>query len=85
MIGVGVAEEAGLIDALIRKLVTVSPAWALTYILALVGILSSIASDAGYLVLIPLAGAAFLTINRNPLAGLAMGREHSWQLEIGAK
>jgi aminobenzoyl-glutamate transport protein len=73
MIGVGVAEEAGLIDALIRKLVTVSPAWALTYILALVGILSSIASDAGYLVLIPLAGAAFLTINRNPLAGLAMG------------
>ena len=27
MIGVGVAEEAGLINALIRKLVTVSPAW----------------------------------------------------------
>ena len=73
MIGVGVAEEAGLINALIRKLVTVSPAWALTYILALIGILSSIASDAGYLVLIPLAGAAFLTINRNPLAGLALG------------
>ena len=41
--------------------------------MALVGILSSIASDAGYLVLIPLAGAAFLTIDRNPLAGLAMG------------
>jgi aminobenzoyl-glutamate transport protein len=73
MIGVGVAEEAGLINALIRKLVTVSPAWALTYILALIGILSSIASDAGYLVLIPLAGAAFLAIDRNPLAGLAMG------------
>src|SRR5262245_8338079 len=73
MIGVGVAEEAGFINALIRKLVNVSPAWALTYILALIGILSSIASDAGYLVLIPLAGAAFLTINRNPLAGLAMG------------
>src|SRR5262245_47803339 len=29
MIGVGVAEEAGLINALIRKLVNVSPAWAL--------------------------------------------------------
>jgi aminobenzoyl-glutamate transport protein len=73
MIGVGVAEEAGLVNALIRRLVTVSPNWALTYILAFVGILSSIASDAGYLVLIPLAGTAFLSIRRHPLAGLALG------------
>ena len=73
MIGVGVAEEAGLVNALIRKLVAVSPHWALIYILAFVGILSSIASDAGYLVLIPLAGTAFLSVGRNPLAGLALG------------
>jgi aminobenzoyl-glutamate transport protein len=73
MVGVGVAEEAGLINALIRKLVAVSPGWALTYILAFVGIVSSIAADAGYVVLIPLAGAAFLSIHRNPLAGLALG------------
>jgi aminobenzoyl-glutamate transport protein len=73
MIGVGVAEEAGLVNALIRKLVAVSPPWALIYILAFVAILSSIASDAGYLVLIPLAGTAFLSINRHPLAGIALG------------
>jgi len=73
MVGVGVAEEAGLIKALIRQLVVVSPPWALTYILAFVGILSSIAADAGYVVLIPLAGAAFLSIGRHPLAGLALG------------
>jgi aminobenzoyl-glutamate transport protein len=73
MVGVGVAEEAGLIKALIRQLVAVSPGWALTYILAFVGILSSIAADAGYVVLIPLAGAAFLSIKRHPLAGLALG------------
>jgi aminobenzoyl-glutamate transport protein len=73
MVGVGVAEEAGLIKALIRKLVAISPPWALTYILAFVGILSSIAADAGYVVLIPLAGAAFLSIRRHPLAGLALG------------
>lgn len=73
MVGVGVAEEAGLINALIRMLVAVSPRWAVTYILALVGILSSVAADAGYVVLIPLAGAAFLTIGRNPLAGIALG------------
>jgi aminobenzoyl-glutamate transport protein len=73
MLGVGVAEAAGLVNALIRKLVLVSPRWALTYILVFVGILSSIAADAGYLVLIPLAGVAFLSVGRHPLAGLAMG------------
>ena len=73
MIGAGVAEESGLVTALIRKLVIVSPAWALTYILAFVGILASIAADAGYLVLIPLAGIAYLAVGRHPLAGLALG------------
>lgn len=73
MIGAGVAEESGLVTALIRKLVLVSPRWALTYILSFVGILASIAADAGYLVLIPLAGVAYLAVGRNPLAGLALG------------
>jgi len=71
MLGVGVAEASGLINALIRKLVGVSPSWAITYILVFLGILSSIAADAGYLVLIPLAGSAFLSVGRHPLAGLA--------------
>lgn len=73
MIGVGVAEESGLIKALIRKLVAVSPGWAIAYILIFVGIISSIAADAGYLVLIPLAGSAFLSVGRHPVAGLAAG------------
>src|SRR5262249_51977757 len=73
MVGVGVAEQAGLVKGLIGKLVIVSPRWALCYILVLVGILSSIAADAGYLVLIPLAGAAFLSVGRHPVAGLGAG------------
>ena len=73
MVGAGVAEEAGLVNALIRKLVIVSPRGALTYILAFVGIVSSIGADAGYLVLIPLGGTAFLSLGRHPLAGLALG------------
>lgn len=73
MIGVGVAEESGLIKALIRKLVAVSPGWAIAYILIFLGIISSIAADAGYLVLIPLAGSAFLSVGRHPIAGLAAG------------
>ncbi len=73
MVGAGVAEESGLVNALIRKLVIVSPSGALTYILAFVGIVSSIGADAGYLVLIPLGGAAFISLGRHPLAGLALG------------
>ena len=71
MIGVGVAERSGLIASLIRKLVAVSSPAALTYIIVFLGIISSIASDAGYLVLIPLGAAAFMSIGRNPLAGMA--------------
>jgi aminobenzoyl-glutamate transport protein len=71
MLGVGVAEAAGLVSAIIRKLVDVAPARALTYILVFIGILSSIAADAGYLVLIPLGAAAYFSVGRHPLAGLA--------------
>jgi aminobenzoyl-glutamate transport protein len=71
MIGVGVAERSGLIAALIRKLVAASSPAAITYIIVFLGIVSSIASDAGYLVLIPLGAAAFLSIGRHPLAGMA--------------
>jgi aminobenzoyl-glutamate transport protein len=71
MVGVGLAEETGLIRALIRKLVIVSPPATLTYILVFAGILSSIAADAGYLVLIPLAAVAYQSVGRHPVAGLA--------------
>jgi aminobenzoyl-glutamate transport protein len=71
MIGVGVAEEAGLIAALIRKMVQVAPAGAITFIIVLLGGISSVASDAGYLVLIPLGAAAFASLGRNPLVGIA--------------
>lgn len=71
MAGVGVAEQAGLMAALIRKLVRVAPRRLITFIIVIVGVVSSIASDAGYLILIPLGAAAFLSLKRHPLAGMA--------------
>ena len=71
MIGVGLAEAAGLIGALIRRLVAVSSASSLTFIIVLLGMISSVASDAGYIVLIPLGAVAFKSVGRNPLAGIA--------------
>lgn len=71
MIGVGVAEQAGLMAALIRKVVKITPGGWLTFVIVLVGGLSSVATDAGYLILIPLGGAAFLSVGRHPIAGIA--------------
>lgn len=71
MIGVGLAERSGLIQALIRMIVIVAPSRAMTAIIVGLGVMSSIASDAGYLVLIPLGAAAFHSLGKHPLAGLA--------------
>jgi aminobenzoyl-glutamate transport protein len=71
MVGVGLAEQAGLVTALIKKIVQVTPRKAVTWILVTLGVVSSVASDAGYLVLIPLGAAAFLSLGRHTLAGLA--------------
>lgn len=71
MAGVGVAEHAGMMGALIRKMVKVAPARWLTFILVFVGVLASVATDAGYLILVPLAASAFMSVGRHPLAGLA--------------
>ena len=73
MMGAGAAEGAGLMDALIRKLVASAPRSIITFLIVLVGALSSVASDAGYLILIPLAAVAFMTLGRHPLAGMAAG------------
>ena len=73
MMGAGAAEVAGLLAALIRKLVQVAPRSMIAYLIVLVGVLSSVASDAGYLILIPLAAAAFLAVGRHPIAGIAAG------------
>ncbi len=73
MMGAGAAEVAGLLAALIRKLVQVAPRALIAYLIVFIGVLASVASDAGYLILIPLGAAAFLAVGRHPVAGLAAG------------
>ena len=71
MLGIGIAEQSGLINAIIRLLVLNSPKQILTFVLVFTGILSNVASDVGYVLLIPLAGAIFLAVGRHPIAGMA--------------
>ena len=71
MIAIGVSEHSGLIVAAVRKMVLGAPQKMITPVIVLAGVLSSIASDAGYLVLVPLGAVVFYGIGRHPLAGLA--------------
>ncbi|MHC4832836.1 MAG: AbgT family transporter, partial [Planctomycetota bacterium] len=71
MLGIGVAERSGLIAVLLRGLVAITPRMLVTPSLVFVGVLSSLAADAGYVVLPPLAAAIFAGMGRAPLAGLA--------------
>ena len=71
MLGVGVAEHFGLISALIRKLMLGTPKSIITVMVIFVGLFSNVASDTGYLVVIPLGAAIFYAVGRHPLAGLA--------------
>jgi aminobenzoyl-glutamate transport protein len=71
LMGAGVAEKSGLMGSLIRLLVGASPRRLLAFVLIFVGVLSSVATDAGYLILVPLGAAAFLSVGRHPLAGMA--------------
>lgn len=71
MLGIGIAEQSGLINAVIRMLVLNSHRHLLTFVIVFAGILSNVASDVGYILLIPLAGVVFLAVGRNPIAGMA--------------
>lgn len=71
MIGIGVAERSGLIGALLKSVVLLTPQVLLTPAVIFVGVMSSMALDAGYVVLPPLAAAVFARAGRSPLVGLA--------------
>ena len=71
MLGVGVAEATGLLSAFLRQGVMLAPAAIITPAIVFAGIMSNLASDAGYVVLTPLGALIFLAFGRHPIAGLA--------------
>ncbi|WP_233558159.1 AbgT family transporter [Alginatibacterium sediminis] len=71
MLGVGVAEHSGFINAGLKLMLKVTPKQLLTPSIILVAIVSHTATDAGYVLVIPLAGVIFYAAGRHPLAGIA--------------
>lgn len=71
MLGVGCAEGSGYLSALLKKAVSVTPASLVTPMLVFLGVMSNVASDVGYVVLIPLGALVFMAYGRHPIAGIA--------------
>ncbi|CAN5741938.1 AbgT family transporter [soil metagenome] len=71
LLGVGVAEHTGFINASLKGLLSFTSAKLLTPMLILVAIVSHTAADAGYVLVIPLGGVIFYAAGRHPLAGIA--------------
>lgn len=71
LLGIGVAESSGLIRAAINALLVKAPPRSITFMVVFTGILSNIASDLGYLLIIPLAGVIFHSLGRHPIAGMS--------------
>ena len=71
MLGIGVAEHSGMIAVALRVFVSKVPKYLITFSIVVAGMVSSVAADAGYVVLIPLGAVIFMGMGRHPLAGIA--------------
>ena len=71
LLGIGVAEKSGLMATSLRLLVHAAPRRLLTFVIVLAGVLSNMASDVGYVLLVPLGAIIFMSVGRHPIAGLA--------------
>ncbi len=69
MLGIGVAERLGLLNAFMRGAVLAAPKWSVTYVVVFVSLMGNLASDSAMVILPPLAAAAFYAAGRHPLAG----------------
>ncbi len=70
ILGIGIAEHSGLIGSVLRMTVLKAPKQLTTFFVVTASVLSSIALDTGYVVLIPLAGLIFYSMGRNPITGI---------------
>lgn len=71
VMGVGIAESSGFINIALKKMVRLTPEHMLAPAVVFIGAVSSIATDAGYVLVIPIGAIIFQAAGRHPLAGLA--------------
>jgi len=70
LLGVGVAYKSGFLTALFKQIKKVPSKKFITFLVVLLGILTSMFYDVGYVILIPLSAILFMTLGRHPSAGI---------------
>lgn len=72
MFGIGLAQESGYLETLVRSSVAVTPEKLVTPFIIFIGLMTSIADNAGFLILVPLAAMIYKASGKHPIAGIAM-------------
>lgn len=70
-LGVGIADGSGYLNMALKKLLRVTPKWAITPAVVLAGMISHLGPDSGYVIIIPVAAYMFYASGKHPLAGVA--------------
>lgn len=70
MLGAGLAERSGYMEAVMKSSITKIPNKLLTGTIIFIGIMANAVADAGFVVLPPLAALVYLGVGRHPLVGL---------------
>ncbi|WP_051620991.1 AbgT family transporter [Paenibacillus sp. UNC451MF] len=70
VIGVGLAEKVGLLEALMRKMTTRVSAKYASYLVVFIAFFSHVSSDAALVIMPPLGALIFMAVGRHPVAGL---------------
>lgn len=73
MLGIGLLDKSGMLDALMRITILNAPVALVTAAIALAGVNANLASDAGIVVVATLGGAIFKAIGRKPWVGVIAG------------
>lgn len=72
-LGIGLAEKVGFVSSLMRNTILNSSPKIITFMIMMIGICGNIASDAAIVVIPVISAFIFLSLNKHPLAGIAIG------------
>ncbi|CAA0090939.1 p-aminobenzoyl-glutamate transport protein [BD1-7 clade bacterium] len=71
MLGIGIAEKSGLLNHTLTTVTRYAKGKWLTAVVAFAGVMSSMAADAGYVILVPVAALLYQAAGRSAIEGIA--------------
>ena len=70
LMGVGVAYKSGFLNAFFKMVVKDKPRKLFTSLVVLIGVISSMFFEVGYVILVPIAAILFMNLGRHPSSGI---------------